>query len=131
MLAAEFSTTEEAFQMATVHEGVDALREAAGREWLSWTRMADFDGAAPPILVGGEGPYVIEADGTRLLDAMSGLFTTQIGYSHGAELGEAAKRQLESFGFYPNWAATSPAPVELTRRVASTGWAGASRCGAR
>jgi adenosylmethionine-8-amino-7-oxononanoate aminotransferase len=103
--------------MATVHEGVDALREAAGREWLSWTRMADFDGAAPPILVGGEGPYVYEADGTRLLDAMSGLFTTQIGYSHGPELGEAAKRQLESFGFYPNWAATSPAPVELTRRV--------------
>jgi Aminotransferase class-III len=103
--------------MATVHEGVDALQEAAGREWLSWTRMADFDGAAPPILVGGEGPYVYEADGTRLLDAMSGLFTTQIGYSHGAELGEAAKRQLESFGFYPNWAATSPAPVELTRRV--------------
>ena len=96
--------------MATVHEGVDALREAAGREWLSWTRMADFDGAAPPILVGGDGPYVYEADGTRLLDAMSGLFTTQIGYSHGPELGEAAKRQLESFGFYPNWAATSPAP---------------------
>ena len=103
--------------MATVDVGVDALREAAAGEWLSWTRMADFDGTAPPILVGGEGPYVFEADGTRLLDAMSGLFTTQIGYSHGAELGEAAKRQLESFGFYPNWAATSPAPVELTRRV--------------
>jgi adenosylmethionine-8-amino-7-oxononanoate aminotransferase len=105
--------------MATVSESVDRLRQAAAGEWLSWTRMADFDGAAPPILVGGEGPYVYEADGTRLLDAMSGLFTTQIGYSHGAELGEAAKRQLESFGFYPNWAATSPAPVELTRRVTS------------
>jgi adenosylmethionine-8-amino-7-oxononanoate aminotransferase len=105
--------------MATVSESVDRLRQAAAGEWLSWTRMADFDGAAPPILVGGEGPYVYESDGTRLLDAMSGLFTTQIGYSHGAELGEAAKRQLESFGFYPNWAATSPAPVELTRRVTS------------
>ncbi len=105
--------------MATVSESVDRLREAAAGEWLSWTRMADFAGAAPPILVGGEGPYVYEADGTRLLDAMSGLFTTQIGYSHGAELGDAAKRQLESFGFYPNWAATSPAPVELTRRVTS------------
>jgi adenosylmethionine-8-amino-7-oxononanoate aminotransferase len=105
--------------MATVSESAEGLREAAAAEWLSWTRMADFDGAPPPILVGGEGPYVREADGTRLLDAMSGLFTTQIGYSHGAELGEAAKRQLESFGFYPNWAATSPAPVELTARVTS------------
>ena len=105
--------------MATVSESADRLRQAAAGEWLSWTRMADFDGAAPPILVGGEGPYVVESDGNRLLDAMSGLFTTQIGYSHGAELGEAAKRQLEAFGFYPNWAATSPAPVELTRRLVS------------
>jgi adenosylmethionine-8-amino-7-oxononanoate aminotransferase len=103
--------------MATVDESAETLRRAAAGEWLSWTRMADFDGDAPPILVGGDGPYVLEAGGTRLLDAMSGLFTTQIGYSHGAELGRAAKRQLESFGFYPNWAATSPAPIELTRRV--------------
>jgi adenosylmethionine-8-amino-7-oxononanoate aminotransferase len=113
--------------MATVHEGVEELREAAAGEWLSWTRMADFDGTAPPILVGGEGPYIYEAGGTRLLDAMSGLFTTQIGYSHGAELGEAAKRQLESLGFYPNWAATSPAPVELTRRVTDLAPAGLTR----
>jgi adenosylmethionine-8-amino-7-oxononanoate aminotransferase len=96
---------------------VDQLAQAAGGEWLSWSRMADYREAAPPILVGGEGPYVIEADGTRLFDGVSGLFTTQIGYSHGAELGRAAQRQLESFGFYPNWAATSPAPIELTRRV--------------
>jgi adenosylmethionine-8-amino-7-oxononanoate aminotransferase len=117
MLAGNVDSIEEGLAMATVDEGVEALQEAAGGEWLSWTRMADFADAAPPILVGGEGPYVFESDGTRLLDAMSGLFTTQIGYSHGAELGAAAQRQLESFGFYPNWAATSPAPLELTRRV--------------
>jgi adenosylmethionine-8-amino-7-oxononanoate aminotransferase len=97
--------------------GVEELERAAGGEWLSWSRMADFESQAPPIIVGGEGPYVFEAGGTRLFDGVSGLFTTQIGYSHGAELGRAAQRQLESFGFYPNWAATSPAPIELTRRV--------------
>lgn len=68
---------------------VEHLEQAAGREWLSWSRMADFRDQAPPILVGGEGPYVFEADGTRLFDGVSGLFTTQIGYSHGAELGAA------------------------------------------
>ena len=96
---------------------VDHMQQAASREWLSWSRMADFRDQSPPILVGGEGPYVFEADGTRLFDGVSGLFTTQIGYSHGAELGVAAQRQLESFGFYPNWAATSPAPLALTERV--------------
>jgi adenosylmethionine-8-amino-7-oxononanoate aminotransferase len=97
--------------------GVEQLQRDAAGEWLSWTRMADYREEPPPILVGGDGPYVFEADGTRLFDAVSGLFTTQIGYSHGAELGRAAQRQLESFGFYPNWAATSPAPIELTSRV--------------
>ena len=65
------------------------IESASRHEWLSWTKMADVERAAPPVLVGGDGPYVIESDGTRLLDAMSGLFTTQIGYSHGAELGAA------------------------------------------
>src|ERR671935_1158700 len=105
--------------MSTLDESPprDRLDEAAAHEWLSWTRMADFREEAPPILVGGEGPYVVDADGHRLFDGVSGLFTTQIGYSHGAELGAAAARQLETLGFYPNWAATSPAPVELTAQV--------------
>ena len=105
--------------MSTLHESPtrDRLDEAAAREWLSWTRMADFRDEAPPILVGGEGPYVIDADGRRLFDGVSGLFTTQIGYSHGAELGAAASRQLEEIGFYPNWAATTPAPAALSERV--------------
>ena len=73
-------------------------------EWLSWTRNADYREEPPPVVVGGEGPYVIDRDGRRLLDGISGLFTTQIGYSHGAELGAAAAAQLEQLGFYPNWA---------------------------
>ncbi len=79
--------------------------------------MADVEREAPPVLVGGDGPYVIESDGTRLLDAMSGLFTTQIGYSHGAELGAAAAAQMEQLAYYPNWAATNPATLALTERI--------------
>ena len=49
---------------------------------------------------------------------MSGLFTTQIGYSHGEELGAAAAAQLANgIGYYPNWAATTPAPLALTERM--------------
>jgi adenosylmethionine-8-amino-7-oxononanoate aminotransferase len=68
-------------------------------------------------VVGGSGPYVTDADGSRLLDAMSGLFTTQIGYSHGKELGQAAAEQLEQLGYYPNWGATHPAAIRLTDRL--------------
>jgi adenosylmethionine-8-amino-7-oxononanoate aminotransferase len=103
--------------MSTHAPGIEQMKDTISHEWLSWTRMADFRDHAPPLIVGGEGPFVIDADGRRLFDGVSGLFTTQIGYSHGAELGAAAARQLETLGFYPNWAATSPAPVELTAQV--------------
>lgn len=86
-------------------------------EWLNWTKMADFESSSPPVIVSGEGPYAIESNGNRLLDGVSGLFTTQIGYSHGAEIGEAARIQLETLSFYPNWAATHPSALALTDRI--------------
>ena len=97
--------------------GMVDVEHAARGEWLSWTRMSDFAEAAPPVIVGGDGPYVIDQDGRRLLDCVSGLFTTQIGYSHGARIGAAAATQLERLGFYPNWAATHPAALALTDRI--------------
>ena len=105
---------------------VDVERAARG-EWLSWTRMSDFSESAPPVIVGGDGPYVIDQDGRRLLDCVSGLFTTQIGYSHGARIGAAAATQLERLGFYPNWAATHPAALALTERILGLAPAGLTR----
>ncbi len=97
---------------------LEALPEDAYKgEWLNWTKMADFESTSPPVIVGGEGPYAIDKDGNRLLDGVSGLFTTQIGYSHGAEIGEAARQQLETLSFYPNWAATHPSALALTERL--------------
>ncbi len=86
-------------------------------EWLNWSKMADFENQSPPVIVSGEGAYAIESNGNRLLDGVSGLFTTQIGYSHGAEIGEAARLQLETLSFYPNWAATHPSALQLTDRI--------------
>jgi adenosylmethionine-8-amino-7-oxononanoate aminotransferase len=105
--------------MSQVESPLGALdiESAARHEWLSWTKMADVEREAPPVLVGGDGPYVIESDGTRLLDAMSGLFTTAIGYSYGKELGAAAAAQMERLAYYPNWAATNPATLALTERI--------------
>lgn len=86
-------------------------------EWLNWSKMADFQNQSPPVIVSGEGPYAIDKDGNRFLDGVSGLFTTQIGYSHGKEIGEAAAKQLEELCFYPNWAATHPSALALTERI--------------
>jgi adenosylmethionine-8-amino-7-oxononanoate aminotransferase len=107
--------------------GMVDVEHAARGEWLSWTRMSDYAESAPPVIVGGDGPYVIDQDGRRLLDCVSGLFTTQIGYSHGARIGAAAATQLERLGFYPNWAATHPAALALTDRILGLAPAGLTR----
>ena len=98
----------------------DVAETATGQgtaEWLSWSKMADFEDAEPPVYVGGEGPYISDSHGRRFFDAVSGLFTTQVGYSFGKEFADAAATQLEQLGFYPNWAATNPTTLALTDRV--------------
>jgi adenosylmethionine-8-amino-7-oxononanoate aminotransferase len=93
---------------------LDAGQDA---EWLSWSRMADFVDTEPPVYVGGDGPYISDSKGNRYFDGVSGLFTTQVGYSFGKEFATAAATQLEQLGFYPNWAATNPTTLALNDRV--------------
>src|SRR5437763_9493949 len=52
------------------------------------------------------------------MDGLAGLFCTQIGYSHGAELGEAAARQMAELPFYTNWSYAHPRAIELAAKVA-------------
>lgn len=71
------------------------------------------------VLERAEGPYVFDTDGTRYIDALSSLFCAQIGYSYGAEMAEAATRQLTTLPFNTNWATAHPAALELAERVSS------------
>ena len=42
----------------------------------------------------GEGCWLYDTKGKRYFDGLAGLFCTQIGYSYGGELGEAAAKQM-------------------------------------
>ena len=48
---------------------------------------------------------------------LAGLFTVQIGYSHGEELGEVAAEQMRQLPFYTNWTYAHP-PRDRARREA-------------
>ena len=72
------------------HRGAVDVEHAARGEWLSWSRMADFEDAEPPVYVGGEGPYISDSNGAATSTRVSGLFTTQVGYSFGKEFATAA-----------------------------------------
>jgi len=84
--------------------------------WLHFTRMAGHD---PPIIVRGEGCYLEDSEGRRYLDALAGLFTVQVGYSYGEEMGQAALEQMRELPFYTNWSYAHPRAIELAQEIAS------------
>jgi hypothetical protein len=70
-------------------------RPAAAREGSpvdALHRMAGYREAEVPIIVRGEGCYLEDASGKRYLDALAGLFSVNIGYSYGDEIGPGRAR---------------------------------------
>src|SRR3954453_1713572 len=93
-----------------------------------------------PIIVRGDGCYLEDSKGKRYLDALAGLFSVNIGYGYGEEIGQAALEQMRELPFYTNWSyapttaiALSPAghppalpPGPPTRTFFAPGGSGAS-----
>src|SRR5690349_68167 len=73
----------------------------------------------PPIIVRGDGCYLEDANGKRYLDALAGLFSVNIGYGYGEEMGQAALEQMRELPFYTNWSYAHPRAIELAHEVAS------------
>jgi len=101
---------------------VDALsysKLAKEHLWMHFTRMGGYADADVPIIVRGEGCYLEDVDGKRYLDALAGLFSVNIGYSFGDEIGQAAHEQMRELPFYTNWSYAHPKAIELAAEVAS------------
>ena len=82
------------------------------------SRLGGYDDAHPVnIITRGEGCYVWDATGKRLLDGLSGLFTVQVGHGR-RELAEAARKQAEQLAYFPIWNYAHPPAIELAARVA-------------
>jgi adenosylmethionine-8-amino-7-oxononanoate aminotransferase len=91
---------------------------AAARDhlWLHFTRMHGYE---PPVIVRGEGSYLWDDQGTRYLDALAGLFSVNIGYSYGEEVGQAALAQMRELPFYTNWSYAHPRAIELAHELST------------
>jgi adenosylmethionine-8-amino-7-oxononanoate aminotransferase len=98
---------------------LDLQRLAKEHLWMHFTRMGGYATADVPIIVRGEGCYLEDSNGKRYLDALAGLFSVNIGYSFGEEIGQAALEQMRELPFYTNWSYAHPRAIELAAEVAS------------
>jgi len=70
------------------------------------------------IIVRGDGIYIWDSEGNRILDAMSGLWCVNVGYGR-RELADAAYRQLTTLPFYNSFFNTSNVPaITLSSKLA-------------
>jgi adenosylmethionine-8-amino-7-oxononanoate aminotransferase len=97
---------------------MDDLQQLARRHlWGHFTRLGEFQRHELPIIVRGEGAWVVDQHGHRLLDGLSGLFTVQVGHGR-RELAEAAARQAEELAYFPVWSYGHEPAIRLAARLA-------------
>ncbi len=92
-------------------------RAARDNLWMHFTRMSSYQDHEVPVIVKGEGAYIYDAHGRRYLDALAGLFVSQLGHGR-TELVEAAAKQASELAFFPLWSYGHPAAIELSERIA-------------
>ena len=70
------------------------------------------------VIVRGEGIYIWDSEGNKILDGMSGLWNVNLGYGR-KELADAAYRQLNTLPFYNSFFQTTNVPAaELAAAIA-------------
>ena len=103
----------------TAIAAADLQQAARDHLWMHFTRMSGYASNEVPIIVRGDGCYLEDSNGKRYLDALAGLFSVNIGYGFGEEIGQAALAQMKELPFYTNWSYAHPRAIELASELAS------------
>jgi len=76
------------------------------------------------VIVRGEGIYIWDSEGNKILDGMSGLWCVNVGYGR-RELADAAHRQMLELPFYNSFFNTSNVPaIRLAEKLCAVAPAG-------
>jgi putrescine---pyruvate transaminase len=95
------------------------LRELDAAHHLHpFTDHSNLRAGGARVIVKGDGPYIWDSEGNKILDGMAGLWTTAVGYGR-KELADAAHAQMMELPFYNTFFRTTHPPViALSRKIA-------------
>ena len=74
--------------------------------------------ASTPIIVRGEGAYIYDEQGQRLLDGPAGMWCMQTGYGR-QEIADAVSAQIMQLGYATAFTVIHPKELELATRIAA------------
>ncbi len=85
--------------------------------WMPYTSNREFK-ANPRIISAAAGNYLIDAEGRKILDGLSGLWTCGAGHNR-PEIKEAVAKQLGELDYAPAFQYGHPLAFQLAERVAN------------
>ncbi|TLF49538.1 aspartate aminotransferase family protein [Halomonas urmiana] len=97
------------------HQAAGLTAEQLDAYWMPYTGNRQFK-RDPRIIVGAEGSYYTAADGRRIYDGLSGLWTCGAGHGR-PEIVEAVSRQLRELDYAPAFQFGHPKAFELAHRL--------------
>jgi len=84
--------------------------------WAHLPALGEDD--STPVIVRGEGVYIHDEDGNRLLDGPGGMWCMQTGYGR-REIADAVAGQIMQLGYSTSFFVINPQETELAQRIAS------------
>ena len=93
-------------------------REAKRHLLPHFTRGRSWRGDDLVVIDRGEGCYVWDTAGNKYLDALAGLFCTNLGHGR-SDLTAAAAKQMDRLAFYPNWNFAHPSAIRAASMIAA------------
>ena len=90
-------------------------REELEAYWMPYTANRQFKDD-PRMIVEGHGSYLIDAQGRKVFDGLSGLWTCGLGHSR-PEIAEAVSKQLRTLDYAPAFQYGHPSAFELANRI--------------
>lgn len=82
-----------------------------------WMHFAAVPSEGPVLIERGDGCYLWDSEGNKYLDALAGLFVTEIGHGR-SDLANAASKQAETMAYFPVWGMAHPPAASLAAKLA-------------
>jgi putrescine aminotransferase len=105
--------------MRNTYDTADLRSRDAAHHWHPFSDSAALAAEGVRVIVRGEGVWLEDSDGNRILDGMAGLWCTQIGHGRG-EIADAVHRQMSELAYYNTFFKTShPPAIALAEKLAT------------